>query len=313
MQLHQLEYLLKVVECGSISQAAQKLYLSQPSLTKSIINLEQEYGIQIFERLPRGIRLTPEGKDFVHYAKRIITASNMLDKTFSKKSQPKQYLFSIASLQMEFLYDILIRIYWQYAEHAMHFNILETDRGGVTRAVLNGSANLGILVRSSVDSKGFIRDTESKYLETYVIDSAPTNVCVGPKSPYYDREAISVQEAENSSMIIIDMESEAKRDLYFNVQESHFNEEKTIFVNTASVCREFLRKTDVLLYASKWICGFFRDTDIHVLPIIQDGQKTFPTNELVLLKRKGTPLSAPEKQFIHHLYGLFNKQEPSSI
>lgn len=310
MQIHQLEYILKVVECGSISQAAQKLYLSQPSLTKSIINLEQEYGIQIFVRTPRGIQLTPEGKEFVHYAKRIITTSDMLERTFLKKSQPKQYLLSIASLQMEFLYDLLIQIYQQYEGHAIHFNIIETDRGGVTRAILNGNANLGIIVRSSVDSKEFTRDTESKYLETYIIDSAPTNVCVGPKSPYYNRKSISVKEAENCSNIIIDMESEAKQDLYFNLMENHFNEDKTIFVNTASACKRFLHETDVLLYACKWICGFFSGTDIHVLPVISDEREPVPVNELVLLKRKGTPLSTPEKQFVHNLYKLFGKQAP---
>ena len=68
MKIKQLEYLLEVVECGSISKAAQQLFVSQPSLTKSIMGLEEEYGIQILIRKPRGIELTEEGKRFIHYA-----------------------------------------------------------------------------------------------------------------------------------------------------------------------------------------------------------------------------------------------------
>ena len=68
MQIQQLEYLMKVVECGSITRAAQQLFLSQPSLTKSISNLESEYHIKIFDRRPKGIQLTPEGKEFLYYA-----------------------------------------------------------------------------------------------------------------------------------------------------------------------------------------------------------------------------------------------------
>ena len=78
MTIQQLEYLLKIVECGSITKAAQQLFLSQPSLTKSIMNLENEYGIKVFARTAKGIEITPEGKDFIYYARNIITSIYIL-------------------------------------------------------------------------------------------------------------------------------------------------------------------------------------------------------------------------------------------
>ena len=68
MRLNQLEYFIKVVECGSITKAAQELYLSQPSLTKAISSLETEYDLKLFSRTCRGLNVSPEGRDFLEYA-----------------------------------------------------------------------------------------------------------------------------------------------------------------------------------------------------------------------------------------------------
>ena len=72
MRLYQLEYFLKIVECGSITKAAQELYLSQPSLTKAIAGLESEYNIKLFSRTAKGISLTTDGLEFLEYARNIV-------------------------------------------------------------------------------------------------------------------------------------------------------------------------------------------------------------------------------------------------
>ena len=76
MQLKQLEYVIKVAECGSITQAAEQLFVSQPSLTKSIMSLEEEYRVSLFVRKHRGVELTNEGKNFIYYAKSVVTAAD---------------------------------------------------------------------------------------------------------------------------------------------------------------------------------------------------------------------------------------------
>lgn len=83
MNMKQLEYFIKIAECGSISRAAQELYVSQPSLTKAIGGLEEEFHVQLLLRKPRGVELTIEGKSFLHYARSIVTAANALESNFS--------------------------------------------------------------------------------------------------------------------------------------------------------------------------------------------------------------------------------------
>jgi LysR family hydrogen peroxide-inducible transcriptional activator len=72
MELHQLEYLLAVAEEGSVTRAAAKLMLAQPSLSQQLRKLEHEVGQPLFDRLPRGVVLTEAGRRLVEHARRIL-------------------------------------------------------------------------------------------------------------------------------------------------------------------------------------------------------------------------------------------------
>ena len=102
MRLNQLEYFIKVVECGSITKAAQELYLSQPSLTKAISSLETEYDLKLFSRTARGLNLTPEGRDFLEYAKGVIDSTQALENTFGKQNNLSIQRLAVASQQFDF-------------------------------------------------------------------------------------------------------------------------------------------------------------------------------------------------------------------
>ena len=87
MRIKQLKYLEAVIETGSINEAAKRLYLTQPSLSSAIKDLEKEMGITIFQRSNSGARLTADGREFMNYAKQILDQVRLLDDRF-KKQQP---------------------------------------------------------------------------------------------------------------------------------------------------------------------------------------------------------------------------------
>lgn len=145
LKTEQLEQLLKVLECGSISKAARKLYISQPSLTKNIAQLESEYGIKILTRTSKGIELTEEGINFVFYAKQILTATNGLNNAFRNNHADCSRLF-LASQEFDFLADILHELYVENTDNHVHYNILEVDRGEVILRVLNRRSDIGLIV-----------------------------------------------------------------------------------------------------------------------------------------------------------------------
>lgn len=311
MTLKQLEYFLKIVQYGSISKAAPKLFISQPSLTKSISSLEEEYGIQLLIRKANGVELTTEGKSFYHYAHSVLTAVHALESNFSNKSSTGRSRLFIAAQQLDFIYDLILKTYYLNEDQDIHFNLVESDRNAVTRLVLDGKVNLGLLVRNVGDSKTHLWHTEAKRLNQYAIARAGVYVSVGPKSPYYDRRSLTFPEAENSVNVVLDMEDTAKQDMYFDTTSNHYNMKKLVFFNTISACEQFLLQSDALMYTAKWAIGCFRDPHIRTIPIIETSSDS-PSlqNELFWIKRVGEPLTPTEMQFIQHLYRHFGLSEP---
>ena len=83
MPLTQLKYIVETAEAGTISRAAEKLYISRPSLTAAIRELEHEFGITIFQRTNKGIILTSEGEGFLGYARQVITQTSLMEERYS--------------------------------------------------------------------------------------------------------------------------------------------------------------------------------------------------------------------------------------
>ena len=94
MTITQLKYVITIAESSSITEAAQKLYMTQPSLSAAVRELEREYGIEIFNRTSRGISLTNDGSEFLAYARQIVDQSRLLEQRYSKKSLPASFALS---------------------------------------------------------------------------------------------------------------------------------------------------------------------------------------------------------------------------
>ena len=90
MTLNQLKYAIIVAESESFNEAAKKLFISQPSLSTSIHSLEEEIGVQIFRRSQNGIAVTPEGKEFIGYARQVMEQYELLDARYITKSEVKK-------------------------------------------------------------------------------------------------------------------------------------------------------------------------------------------------------------------------------
>ena len=127
MRLSQLEYFIKVAQCGSITKAAQELFLSQPSLTKAIASLETEYQIKLFDRTPKWIQLTPQWRIFLEYAQAAVNACQTLEDTFGNTKKQTIQRLSIASQQFDFLYDLLLQVQQGCSTEPFQIDLEETD------------------------------------------------------------------------------------------------------------------------------------------------------------------------------------------
>ncbi len=102
MTLQQLKYVTTVAQTGTISDAARKLFISQPSLTKAVRELEKEMGITIFERTNRGIVISKEGETFLGYARQVLEQAALLEETYKKKKAGRKQEFSVSTQHYSF-------------------------------------------------------------------------------------------------------------------------------------------------------------------------------------------------------------------
>ena len=109
MRLDQLRYIVKVVECGSITEAAEQLFMSQPSLSAAIKQLEEEMGITIFNRSNRGVSLSVDGTEFLAYARQILEQTDlMIDRYHSEK--PAKKLLAISTQHYAFSVNAFVQL-----------------------------------------------------------------------------------------------------------------------------------------------------------------------------------------------------------
>lgn len=145
MRLRQVEYFVAVVEAGSITQAAANLYIAQPSLSHQITTLEKELGGALFERMPRGLRLTPAGRAFLVEAKRIVADINRARRAVQSVTEGvlgELEISTVTSLAVGIIPSVARRWRERHPKMALRLHEhLHADR--LEEALINGVGDFG--------------------------------------------------------------------------------------------------------------------------------------------------------------------------
>lgn len=146
MNKDQLYYFINVVDCGSINKASEKLFLSQPSISRSIHALEEEIGKKLIERTSKGIIMTASGKALYHYAQAILDQFQMIDRL---KSLPENVLYSNLSISLANIFlrdDLILEFYDKLKSVDTEINVYETTSENALNDVIQRKSELGIVV-----------------------------------------------------------------------------------------------------------------------------------------------------------------------
>ena len=152
MTLMQLKYAITVAGVNSFNEAAKKLFISQPSLSTSIRSLESEIGIEIFKRSQSGILLTPEGEEFIGYARQVVEQYNLLDAKYIAKANVKKK-FSVSMQHYTFAVKAFVEMVKQFGMDEYEFAIHETKTYEVIEDVKNFRSEIGILCLNEFNRK----------------------------------------------------------------------------------------------------------------------------------------------------------------
>ncbi len=175
MNISQIRYVLETAASSSIREAATRLFISQPALSASIKELEDELGILIFERSNKGISLTDEGREFVTYAKKVVSQYEIMEDRYLSKDSDKER-FSVSTQHYNFSIKAFTRLLKRFDPEKFVFSIHETRTRHVLEDVRTMKSEVGIISFSGANEgviKKLIRDyglvfTPLMRRETYI-------------------------------------------------------------------------------------------------------------------------------------------------
>ncbi|GKU83844.1 LysR family transcriptional regulator [Niallia sp. NCCP-28] len=196
MKLHQLRYVIEVVMCGSINEAARRLYISQPSLSKAIKELEKEIGITIFTRTSTGITLSPDGAEFLGYARQVVEQVELLERRYFN-TIPSQQLFSISTQHYAFAVNAFVEMIKKHGGDKYQFTMRETRTYEIIEDVKNLRSEIGILYVSSFNEKVMLQLLKEEGLDFHVLFKAAPHIFVSDQNPLSKRKSVTLEDLED--------------------------------------------------------------------------------------------------------------------
>ncbi|WP_392552236.1 LysR family transcriptional regulator [Orbus wheelerorum] len=196
MKLNQLRYIIEVARSGSINEAAKKLYITQPSLSTAIKELEDEFDIQIFTRTSKGVSLTTEGIEFLGYAKQILDQTELLVQHYNKKMPTKQ-LCSISTQHYAFAVNAFVNLIKKNHTDEYEFTLRETRTHDIITDVATLRSEVGILYLNDFNKKVILRLLKEHNLTFFPLFEADPHVFISAKHPLAKYKIISLEDLED--------------------------------------------------------------------------------------------------------------------
>lgn len=195
MTLTQLKYAITVAGCRSMNEAAHELFISQPSLSASMKELEEETGIQIFRRTNRGISLTPQGEEFLGYARQVVEQYNLIETKYIDKTEVKKR-FSVSMQHYTFAVDAFVEMVKQFGMDEYEFAVHEEKTYEVIEDVRDFKSEIGILYLND-----FNKNVLNKLFNEYGLEFTPILTCgiyvyIWKGHPLADNKVITIEELE---------------------------------------------------------------------------------------------------------------------
>lgn len=225
MTLMQLNYAITVAEMHSINAAAKKLYISQPTLSSAIKELEEEIGIQIYNRTNRGISLTKEGEEFVQYARNVLVQYHLLEEKFLSVENPKKR-FSVTMQHSTFAVKFFAELIKELGMETYEYAIYETKTQDVIGDIRTGKSELGLLYLSAFNQGLYDKIFRETNLYFHRIAECPVYAYVRRDHPLASQEEVSLEELEEYPCLLFEQDHQSS--FYFYEEMISANNYKNV-------------------------------------------------------------------------------------
>lgn len=208
MTLQQLKYVIGIAEAGSLNKAAEKLFISQPSLTSTIHDLENELGITIFNRTGRGVTLTNDGTEFLSSARQLyLNYQNLMEKYGDNGSIKKK--FGVSTQHYSFAVKSFVEMVKKFGTNDYEFAIRETKTREVIDDVASLKSEIGILYLSDFNRKAITSLLKSKDLDFHHLINCKAYVYLWKGHPLAKNKEITFAQLEDYPCLSFEQGDEA--------------------------------------------------------------------------------------------------------
>ena len=196
MRIQQLQYLEKIVESGSINEAAKALFLSQPSLSNAIKELEQEMDLQLLVRQKSGVSLTNEGREFMIYARQILDQVKLMEAKYKQHTVRKQ-AFSVSAQHYAIVVHAFVDLIKQVDAEEYQFTLRETETQNILEDVMSFKSSLGILYLNKFNRQVLTKLFKEKKLKFTPLFKAKPHVFVCRDNPLAQKSSVKLRDLED--------------------------------------------------------------------------------------------------------------------
>lgn len=294
MTLLQLKYVITIADCGSMNEAAKRLYLSQPSLSETVMALEEEVGIEIFIRTNRGIKTTVEGEEFLAYARQVVEQYQLLDDKYISRTKSRKK-FCVSMQHYTFAVKAFVEVAKQFGLDEYEFAVRETKTAEVIEDVKNFKSEVGILYRNEFNGKVLDKLLERNELEFHELFTCNTCVYLWNGHPLAQNDRITMEELEDYPCL--SFEQGLNNSFYLSEEVlSTYNYKRIIKINDRATALNLMVGMNAYTLCSGIICEELNGSEYSAIPLDRDEKMT-----IGYVARKGINLSKLGRRYIDEL------------
>lgn len=182
MTLQQLKYVITIAETGTITEAADRLFISQPSLTNAVHELEKEMGIRIFNRTNKGVSISKEGEDFLGYARQVLEQAAILEDRYKGNDGGKKQ-FCVSTQHYSFAVNAFVDLIREYGQEEYDFSLRETQTYEIIDDVARMRSEIGVLFLNDFNENAIRKILKSHDLEFHELFVAKPHVFISRNHP----------------------------------------------------------------------------------------------------------------------------------
>ena len=193
MTLQQLKYVVAVAETRNMTEASKKVFISQPSLTAAIHELENEMGITIFSRTNKGVNVTNEGDEFLSYARQILEQTALLEERYKGESEINP-IFSVSCQHYSFAVNAFVDVIREFGGSSYDFTLRETQTNEIIEDVTKLKSEVGVIFKSKKNEDVIDKLLRKNNLQFKTLFTTSLFVFISSSNPLASKKIITLED-----------------------------------------------------------------------------------------------------------------------